>query len=149
MAWVTLLCISFAGGIVWLFNVEATAVLYAGVGGHNPLLVGLTCAVGQSLAYTFLFFSGGWLLERWSWGRRQIERTRARYGAWLERSFLALTAPAALIGLPPMTAMAALAGGFHVRFLPMIGIAFSLRLVRLLALAFAGTEIAAWWRTLW
>lgn len=149
MVWLTLLCISFAGGIVWLFNVEATAVLYAGVGGHNPVLVGLTCAVGQSLAYTFLFFAGTWFFERWRWGKRQLERTRARYGERLRQSFLALTAPAALVGLPPMTAMAALAGGFQVRFVHMISIALSLRIVRFLALAFAGNEIAAWWRTLW
>lgn len=149
MALVSLLFLSFAGGILWVFNVEAAAMLYGAAGTWNPLLVGVICALGQSLAYTLLFFAGDRLLRRWSWGRRQVERTLARYGERLEHSFLALTAPAALVGLPPMTVMAALAGGFRVRFAPMIGIALTLRSIRFVVLAAAGTQIIAWWNQLW
>jgi membrane protein YqaA with SNARE-associated domain len=149
MALISLLFLSFAGGIVWVFNVEAAAMLYGAAGGWNPVLVGVTCALGQSLAYTLLFFAGDRLLRRWGWGRRQVERALARYGERLAHSFLALTVPAALVGLPPMTGMAALAGGFRVRFAPLIGIALTLRTVRFVVLAAAGAQIVAWWNHLW
>ena len=116
---------------------------YGNQSGWHPLTVGLTCAAGQTLAYAFLFRCGDWLYARWRWAGRQVERTRRKYGARLSQSFLTLTAPAALIGLPPMTAMAALAGSFQVRLLPMIAIAFSLRLVRFTVLAAVGDRITA------
>jgi len=149
MGLVTLLCLSFAGGIIWLFNVEAAAMVYGAAGAHHPVVVGITCALGQSLAYTFLFFAGEWLMRHWRWGRRQVERTEQRYGDRLRRGFLAFTVPAALVGLPPMTGMAALAGGFHVRYVALIAIALPLRTVRFVALAAAGTQIVAWWERLW
>jgi membrane protein YqaA with SNARE-associated domain len=146
MTLLLLLAISFAGGIVWLFNVEATAMVYGASSGWSPVTVGLTCAVGQTLAYAFLFFAGEWVLGRWRWAGRQMERTRARYGARLRRGFLGLTVPAALIGLPPMTGMAALAAGFRVRLLPLLTIALALRSVRFVVLAVAGGQLVAWWR---
>lgn len=148
MELISLLLYSFAGGIVWLFNVEAAATVCGASGEHHPLLVGLTCALGQSLAYTFLFFAGEGLLRRWGWGRRLVQRTLDRYGEKLERGFLRFTVPAALVGLPPMTGMAAIAGGFKVRFVPMISIALTLRFVRFVVLAVAGTQIFAWWEGL-
>lgn len=144
MAILSLLAFSFAGGIVWVFNVESAAVVYGNQGGWHPLVVGLTCAAGQTLAYTFLFHCGDWLYARWRWAGRQVEKTRKKYGDRLSKSFLTFTAPAALIGLPPMTAMAALAGGFQVRLLPLIAIAFSLRLVRFTILAALGDKVSAW-----
>jgi len=145
----SLLAFSFAGGIIWAFNVETAAMVCGARSGWHPLLVGFACAGGQSAAYVFLFFGGDWLLGRWCWGRRQVERTRARYGSRLESSFLIFTVPAALLGIPPMTGMAALAGGFKVRLVPMISIAFSLRLVRFTILASAGMQLMVWWGSLW
>lgn len=144
-----LLSISFAGGIVWLFNVEATAVVFGASSGWSPVLVGVICATGQSLAYLVLFFAGDWILGRWRWAGRKLERTRARYGERLRRGFLGLTVPAALVGVPPMTGMAALAGGFRVRLLPLLAIALPLRSVRFVVLAVAGTQLLAWWRAIW
>ncbi len=144
MAILSLLAFSFAGGILWVFNVESAAVVYGNQGGWHPLVVGLTCAAGQSLAYTFLFYCGDWLCAHWRWVGKQVDKTRNKYGERLSKSFLTLTAPAALIGLPPMTAMAALAGGFQVRLLPLIAIAFSLRLIRFTILAAVGDKVSAW-----
>lgn len=144
MAILSLLLLSIAGGVVWVFNVEAAAVLYGSKGFH-PALVGVTCAVGQSIAYTLLYFGGDWLLRRWGWWRRSLERMRARWGERLRKGFLGATATAALIGIPPMTGMAAIAGGFDVRYPPMIAIALGLRTVRFIVLAAAGSRIAAWW----
>jgi len=144
VAILSLLAFSFAGGIVWLFNVESAAVVYGNQSGWHPLTVGLTCAAGQTLAYTFLFYCGDWLYSRWRWAGKQVAKTRAKYGDRLGRSFLTLTAPAALIGLPPMTAMAALAGGFQVRLLPLVAIAFSLRFVRFTLLAAMGDRLTGW-----
>jgi membrane protein YqaA with SNARE-associated domain len=145
----SLLAFSFAGGIVWVFSVETAAVVMGASGDYHPLVVGLVCAGGQSLAYTFLFFAGDWLFTRWKWAGKQVDRTEQRWGEKLGKGFLLLTIPAALVGLPPMTGMAALAGGFRVRFLSLICIAFSFRLVRFVVLASVGVELMGWWETAW
>jgi membrane protein YqaA with SNARE-associated domain len=149
MGLLTLLLFCFASGIIWLFNAEAACILAAGSGRWSPVTVGVVCALGQTLAYTFLYFGGTWLRDHWRWWRAQLERAETRWGRVLQRSFLALTAPAALIGIPPMTAMAALAGSFKVRFLWMIAIALIGRSVRFQVLAHAGVELAVWWSRLW
>ncbi len=146
---ITLIAWSFAGGICWLFHAETTAIALGAAGGWHPLTIALCCAGGQSLSYVFLFFCGDWLFARWRWWRQQVDRTEQKYGARLQKSFYALTAPAALVGVPPMTGMAALSGGFRVRLLPFIAIAFSLRLVHFFVLATAGSQLVAWWRALW
>ncbi len=144
MAILSLLLLSIAGGVIWLFNVEAAAILY-GSNGFNPALVGVTCALGQSIAYTILYFGGDWLLRRWGWWRRRLEQMRARFHDRLHKGFLGATATAALLGIPPMTGMAAIAGSFEVRYPPLIAIALPLRTVRFIVLAAAGSRIAAWW----
>jgi membrane protein YqaA with SNARE-associated domain len=149
MSLLGLLLLSFAGGIVWLFNVETAAMVYGATSGFGPVAVGLTCALGQTLAYAFLFFAGDRLLRRWGWARRRVERMRARYDVRLRRGFLGLTAPAALVGMPPMTGMAALAGGFRVPLAPFVAIALTLRSVRFVVLAVAGAQIVSWWHGLW
>ncbi|MCB9557601.1 MAG: hypothetical protein H6707_15945 [Deltaproteobacteria bacterium] len=148
MAFLLLIAIGFAGGIVWIFNVETAAAAYGATSGWHPIVVGLGCALGQASAYTALFFSGEFIGQRWGWARKQIVRTREKYGERLETGFLWFTAPAALIGLPPMTGMAAVAGGFHVRLLPMLAIAFSLRWVRFTIIAWAGPQLLLWVKSL-
>ena len=149
MEFLSLLVFSFAGGIIWLFNEEAAAIAASSAGVLPAWAVALACASGQTLAYVFLFFCGHWLLSRWRWFQRQVDKMMARWGERLGRSFLLLTAPAALVGIPPMTGMAAVARSFNVRLLPLVAIAFSLRLVRLMVLAGAGTQLAGWWEALW
>ena len=149
MGLVTLFLFCFAGGIVWLFNAEGACVLAAGSGRWSPVTVGVVCTLGQTAAYTFLYFGGGWLRDHWRWWRRQLERAEAKWGHVLQRGAVALTAPAALLGVPPMTAMAALAGSFKVRFLWVLVFALTFRSVRFQLLAHAGVELAVWWSRLW
>ncbi len=149
MEFVSLLVFSFCGGIIWLFNVEAAAITMGVSSDWHPLLVALACAGGQSLAYLFLYYCGHWLLSRWRWFSRGVDRMLDRWGERLGRSFLLLTGTAALIGLPPMTGMAAVARSFKVRVLPLLLIAFSLRLLRFTVLASRGDAIPRWWNSLW
>jgi membrane protein YqaA with SNARE-associated domain len=148
VALLSLLVYSFAGSIVWVFNVEAAAVVAGASGSWHPLLVGATCAVGQALGYTLLYFAGEVVFRHWRWGQRKVEWTRRRYGDRLRTGFYGLTFTAALAGLPPLTAMAALAGGLPVRYLPMIAILLPLRIIRFTVLAAAGEGLLAWWRGL-
>ena len=149
MEFLGVLAYSFCGGIVWIFNVEAMAIAMGTRAGWHPLTVGLACAGGQSLAYIFLYYCSHWLLRRWRWFSRGVDRMLDRWGDRFKRSFLLLTAPAALIGLPPMTGMAAVARSFKVRLLPLIAIAFFLRLLRFTLLASTGDAIPRWWSSLW
>lgn len=149
MEFLSLLAYSFCGGIIWLFNVEAMAIAVGAGGSWHPLVVGLACAGGQSLAYLFLYYCSHWLLSRWRWFSRGVDRMLSRWGERLNGSFLLLTAPAALIGLPPMTGMATVARSFKVPVVPLMLIAFSLRLLRFTVLASTGDAIPGWWRSLW
>jgi membrane protein YqaA with SNARE-associated domain len=149
VALLSLLLFSFAGSVVWVFNVEAAATVAGASGGWHPLIVGVTCAVGQALGYTLLFFAGEIVFRYWRWGQRKVEWTRERYGERLKTGFYGLTFTAALAGLPPLTAMAALAGGLQVRFLPMMAILLPLRIIRFTVLAAVGEELLAWWNSLW
>src|SRR5947208_1373797 len=99
------------GSIVWFVPVVPTCVLYARLG-WNPVLVGLATASGQTLGYGLIYLGGEQLVRRWSRLARQVERTRARHGPGLERRYLLTSLLAALIALPPMGAMAAMAPGF-------------------------------------
>lgn len=149
IALLSLYALSVAGGVIWLFNVEAAAILYGANLGYPAPVVGVVCAAGQATAYTLLFLFSGWLLPRWRWAQRQTEALLRKYGERIERSFLIFTATAAFIGLPPMTGMAIVAPGFRVRLPTMLAIAFSLRVVRFTILAAFGLQLAAWWKTLW
>ena len=149
MEFLSLLTYSFCGGIVWILNVEAMAIAVGAGSGWHPLTVGLACAGGQSLAYLFLYYCSHWLLRRWRWFSRQVDRMLNRWGDRFNRSFLLLTAPAALVGLPPMTGMAVMARSFKVHVVPLMVIAFSLRLLRFTVLASTGNTIPLWWSSLW
>ena len=149
MEFLSLLAFSFCGGIVWIFNVEAAAIAMGASSGWHPLTVGLACAGGQSLAYTFLYYCGGWLLSRWRWFSRKVDAMLKRWDKRFARNFLLLTVPAALIGIPPMTGMAAVARSFKVRPAPLLLIAFSLRLLRFTVLASTGDAIPRWLSSLW
>lgn len=145
MALLSLYLLSVAGGVIWIFNVEAAAILYSGKLGYHPLIVGPICALGQSTAYALLFIFGDALHARWAWARRQTDRMLSRWGDRLDSRFLVFTAAAAMFGVPPMTGMALIAPGFRVRLLPLLAVALSLRTIRLILLAAFGAQLVAWW----
>jgi membrane protein YqaA with SNARE-associated domain len=145
----TLIGICFVGGLFWVANAEATAILYGAQLGWNPLLVGIVSALSQCAMYTLLFWGGDWLIAKWTWLGRKVEKTRARFKARLDKSYLTMTATGALVGLPPMTVMALLAGGFNVRLRTLLAIAFGLRFVRFTVLAAVGTQLQQFWSSIW
>ncbi len=139
----------FLGGAVWIFNAEATVIVYGAEFGFNPFLVGLVAATAQCAMYVVLYFTGAWIIRHWRWLGKKIEKARDKFASHLEKRYLVATAPAALIGIPPMTAMAALATGFQIRLLPMLTVAFIFRVARFTFLAALGFQLRSFWQSLW
>lgn len=136
--------ISFVGGVFWIANAETTAALYAAKLGWNPFAVATICTAGQMSVYGLLFRTGGWLVPKWRWLARQVERTKTKHGHRLENGYLATTAFAAGLGVPPMSAMAVLASGFQVSLRHFLLLAGTLRFARFLAFAVAGQSLLDW-----
>lgn len=135
---------SFVGGVFWVVNAETTAAIYAAKLGWNPFVVATICTAGQLSVYGLLFRTGGWLVPKWRWLARQVERTKAKHGHRLEDGYLVTTSFAALLGVPPMSAMAVLASGFTVTLPHFLLVAGTLRWLRFLAVAFAGQSLLDW-----
>ncbi len=143
-----LIALSFVGSIFWLVNTEGTAIVYGSQRGWNPLVVGLCCAIGQLGMHTVLYFAGGSVLARWRWLREREERVRARYGERLEKRYLALSAVAALTGVPPVVVLSVLASGFGIPARHYLPLMFPLRVIRFTILAALGVQIGAYWRAM-
>jgi membrane protein YqaA with SNARE-associated domain len=126
--------LAILGTLFWVVNVEALAVLYAGLGWH-PLLVALVCAFGQCTAHVVLYLAGARLAHRWSRLDRVVERARARLDGHASGTYLGVAATAGLLGVPPLVAIVVLAPSFGVRLLHLLPIAFATRTVRFGALA--------------
>lgn len=142
----SLAVVGFVGSLFWVLSPEAAAMYYGSELGWNPLLVGLVITVAQAVMYGLLHGSGGLVLRRWSWLARQVDRTRGRYQAHMDRNYLILTFFGAMTGIPPIVALAILATGFDVslrRFLPVASLG---RFTRFTVLAVAGEAIITWWR---
>ncbi len=125
--------ISLVGSTVWLVSAEATSAVYGGRLGWHPLAVGLIAALGQSTAYVLFYYGGDALIARWTWLHDKVTRTRRR--------FLVLTGVSALVGIPPVVAVAALAPGFGIPLSHLISVAFTLRVVRFTTLAWLGERV--------
>ena len=136
-----MLGIGFVGSIFWFVSPDATAVYYGTVANWHPLLVGVLIATGLCLAYVPVYYGGEQLVRRWSWLERQVTRTRTRYERWMHKGYLVATAAAALIGIPPLLGMVALASGFGIGARPVIIIAFTGRATRFTIMAFLGHSI--------
>lgn len=146
---VSLFGISFVSGVFWVCNAETTSAYYVAELGWHPLTVALVCTAGQATLYALLFRGGAWLTPRWGWLARLVMRIRASHGARLEKRYLSTSVVAALIGVPPLAAMATLAQGFSVplhRFLP---VATFVRFLRFLLFAIAGAQLMAVWHSFW
>ncbi len=129
--------VGFASPVVWLLNAEALAILAGLVGARPWPAVGLTLACGQIACLSLLFYGGEGLCRRVAPLRRHLERFRADPRR-LERTRAGATwalVTAALFGLPPLMAMAALAPGLGLRYRTFFGVAFGGRLLRFCLLA--------------
>ena len=135
-----------ASPIVWLLNAEAIAVL-SGLSASRPVwLVALVLTAGQVTMFTALYFGGDRLLRRIGPLRRQIDRLAAdpvRLERWRRRA-TATVAAAALVGLPPMSAFAAIAPALGVRYRTLALVATAGRGLRFLLLASLPQLFAGW-----
>ncbi|MHB8877951.1 MAG: hypothetical protein ACYC8T_30010 [Myxococcaceae bacterium] len=141
--------IAFVSGVFWICNAETTSAYYVAELGWNPVTVALVCTAGQLTLYTLLFRAGGWLILRWGWLDRLVVRLRARHGERLAKRYLTTSVFAALFGVPPLAAMAALAGGFSVPIYRFLAIATGVRFLRFLGFALAGAQFTAYWHSRW
>ena len=148
MKLLSLFLLSIVSGVFWVANAETAAMYYSGKLGYNPFLVALVCATGQCSCYTILFLGGDALINKWKWLHSQIEKTKEKYSEKLEERFSAFTALGAVFGLPPMTAMAAIAPSFDMSLKKFLTISFFLRFLRFAFLAAFGRQIALWWQTI-
>lgn len=140
-----LLGIAVVSPVVPLFNLEATAVIFGKEMGWHWASVGMTCALGQSLAYMLIYMGGDKLLGRWQWLSRQVARTRVRFEERLTRGYLSIALVAGSVGVPPAIAVVALAGGFRVRMSTLLPVVFVGRFARFALLAAVGTQLNVWW----
>tara|TARA_B100000579_G_scaffold281547_1_gene233096 strand:- start:404 stop:907 length:504 start_codon:yes stop_codon:yes gene_type:complete len=136
----SLVGICFIGTIVWVFSPEATAVLYGSQERMPALVVGALCTLGQCSMFALLYFLGGELTERWSWMKKNVDKTKTRFADQLERSFLTMSVSAGVIGIPPAIAISALAKGFGLRLLPFLSCIAIGRFGRFTLLAAGGEE---------
>lgn len=135
-----LLAVSFVGQIVWILSPEAMAILYGRQ--ISPPLVGLLCATGQLPMHLLLYAGGARILPRLPFMARTIERTRTRLSA-SARPYLATTFVSAIIGLPPIVAMTALAAGFGIGPRRLLAVTYAGRLIRFTTLAAGGASLVA------
>ena len=141
--------IAFVSGVFWVCNAETTSAYYVAELGWNPVTVAVVCTAGQATLYALLFKGGGWLTLRWGWLGRLVVRIRASHGARLEKRYLTTSVLAALVGVPPLAAMAALAEGFTVNIYRFLAVATGVRFLRFLGFALAGAQLSAYWHSLW
>jgi hypothetical protein len=145
MAFLSLIGIAFIGSVFWVLNVEAAAIYYGGELAWNPVAVGLTAALGQNLMYIILYKGGDELIHRWQWLGARVEKTRQRFSGHLTSRYLWITAVAALLGIPPVVAMVALASGFNLSMKAILAITYPIRTLRFTILAIFGETLFAWW----
>jgi membrane protein YqaA with SNARE-associated domain len=141
--------IAFVSGVFWVCNAETTSAYYVAELGWNPVLVALVCTAAQATLYALLFRGGAWLTPRWGWLSRLVARIRSRYGARLETHYLSTSAASALIGVPPLAAMATLAQGFSVPLPRFLAVATGVRFLRFLCIALAGAQLTTYLHSFW
>ncbi len=116
-----------------------SAIYYGAELGWHPLAVGAVVAAGQGPMYVLLYLGGDRWILRWKRLARMVERTRTRHAAHLERNYMAVTAMAAMLGVPPVIAMCAMAAAFDVRLTRLLPVVVAGRVLRFTALASGGT----------
>jgi hypothetical protein len=100
------------------------------------------------VALVGLFFFGAQLRRRWRWFDRQCERVRARSPAEnTQRYATGVVATAGLLGFPPVSVTATLLAGVAPRPLQLLPLMLLLRVVRFIALGWAGARFG--WRLPW
>ena len=138
--WLQLILVGIVGSVFWVVNTE-TMAMYAGTQGMHPLWVGGLCSFGQNIVYIALYVGGDWLIKRWSWLRVKVEFLSEKLSASSSKTFLAVTAMAAVLGVPPIVGMVALAPAFRIPLLHVLAITLPCRAIRFSILAALGPVI--------
>jgi membrane protein YqaA with SNARE-associated domain len=147
MSLASLAAVAFIGTVFWVASPEAAVLLAGALHRSAPLAIGLAAAGGQSAALIGLYLFGHQLRRRWRWFDRQCERARARSRLGTERTATTVAAAAGLLGFPPVSVTAALLPGVAPRPLRLLLLMLLLRLVRFIALGWAGARFG--WRLPW
>ena len=147
MSLASLAAVAFIGTVFWVASPEAATALAGAQHRWSPLAIGLAAAGGQSLALAGLYFFGAQLRRRWRWFDRQCERARSRSLLGTERYATAAVVTAGLLGFPPVSVTAALLPGVAPRPLQLLPLMLLLRLVRFIALGWAGARFG--WHLPW
>jgi hypothetical protein len=140
--------VAFLGTFFWLASPEAATALAGAQHRWSALTIGLAAAGGQSVALVSLYFFGAELRRRWRWFDRQCQRVRARSPVEnTQRYSTGVVVTAGLLGFPPVSVTATLLAGVAPRPLPLLPLMLLLRLVRFIALGWAGARFG--WRLPW
>ena len=134
----TLFGIGAVGTVFWVVSPEVSAVYYGKELGWPSLAVGGLIATAQAPVYLGIFLGGDRLVGRWRWLATKVERTRTRFERHLHSRYLGLTLVAAILGVPPVLAMCALAGPFGVKARHLMPVVVFGRLIRFTTLAGTG-----------
>ena len=148
MSLASIAAVAFIGTVFWVASPEAATAL-AGAQHHwSPLAIGFAAAGGQSVALIGLYFFGSQLRRRWRWFDRQCERARSRSPVDnTQRYATGAVVTAGLLGFPPVSVTATLLSGVAPRSLQLLPLMLVLRLVRFIALGWAGARFG--WRLPW
>jgi membrane protein YqaA with SNARE-associated domain len=147
MSLASLAAVAFIGTVFWVASPEAATALAGAQHRWSPLAIGLAAAGGQSVALVGLYFFGAQLRRRWRWFDRQCQRARARSALGTERYATGAVVTAGLLGFPPVSITAALLPGVAPRPLRLLPLMLLLRLVRFVALGWAGSRFG--WHLPW
>jgi hypothetical protein len=148
MSLASIAAVAFIGTVFWVASPEAATALAGAQHRWSPLAIGLAAAGGQSVALVGLYFFGSQLRRRWRWFDRQCERARARSPRDnAQRYATGAVATAGLLGFPPVSVTSTLLSGLAPRPLPLLPLMLVLRLVRFVALGWAGARFG--WRLPW
>jgi hypothetical protein len=148
MSLTSIAAVAFIGTVFWVASPEAATALAGAQHRWSPLTIGLAAAGGQSVALVGLYFFGSQLRRHWRWFDRQCERARARSALGnTQRYATGAVVTAGLLGFPPVSVTATVLSGVAPRPLRLLPLMLVLRLVRFIALGWAGARFG--WRLPW
>ena len=136
--------LAFVTAIAGVLPLWATCVYYTARLGWSPALVGTIAAAGQCVGYVVLYTAGTSLMRLWPRLARKVDAAREQTLHRLSAGFLPTTGCAAVFGVPPMVAVAAIAPAFELGLLPLVGVAFGGRFLRFTVAAGAGGSLTTW-----
>jgi membrane protein YqaA with SNARE-associated domain len=120
--------------LLWVVNAEAWVVGHALSGVDFPIGLAMSAAISQTLTFSFLFFFGNVVLDRFPRLRARIEKVdveRHRASGYL------LLGLAAILGFPPLVLLAVLGRPLHYRFPIFVAVCVVGRIARFTVLAMA------------